>query len=126
MNDKSKRHLSLRRCSLACILAAVALLPSCATITGTATGAFTGLVDLPNELIYKEKLKSNVAETWLIVVLAAPVGFAMGPVFGFVKGFALDVSAVTGAIPVGEEFGTYHRASVWRPYSYDWTPNEHE
>ena len=53
---------------------------------------------------------------------ANPFGAALacGPLFGFVKGVALDISAISGALTVGEEFGTMSRASVWRPYTFDW------
>ncbi len=107
------------------MLTIAALLPGCATITGVVTGAFTGFVDLPSEIIHKNQLKPDSADTWMVAIFTAPVGFVLGPAFGFVKGIALDVSAVSGALSVGEEFGTYQRVSVWRPYSYNWKTDLH-
>jgi len=102
------------------MLTIAALLPGCATITGVATGAFTGLVDLPNEMIHKNQLKPDSGDTWVVAIFAAPIGFVLGPAFGLVKGIALDVSALRGDLSLDEEFGTYQRTSIWRPYSYNW------
>lgn len=110
----------LRRLALSCTLAAAASLSGCATVTGVVTGAFTGFVDFPSEVVRTQQMKTDAASTWGIVILTAPVGAALGPAFGFVKGVALDVSAVSGTLTVGEEFGSYARTSVWRPFSYDW------
>lgn len=111
---------AIRRLALACLLVAAAPLQGCATVTGVVTGAFTGFVDFPSEVVRQQQLKTDASSTWAIVIVAAPVGFALGPAFALVKGVALDVSAVSGTLTVGEEFGTYGRASVWRPFSYDW------
>ncbi len=116
------RTPALRRLALACTFAVAASLQGCATVTGVVTGAFTGFVDLPSEIVRTQDMKTDAASTWGIVILAAPVGFGLGPLFAFVKGVALDVSAASGTLTLHDEFGTYGRASVWRPFSYDWQP----
>lgn len=104
----------------AALFATAALLPSCATVTGVATGAFTGFVDLPNEIIAENELRPDAGGTWVVAMFAAPVGFALGPAFGFVKGVGIDVNAAIGNVSRSEAFGTYERVSIWRPYSFDW------
>ena len=96
------------------------LLPSCATVTGTATGAVTGFVDLPNMLIRKHQMKDDAPETWLLAIVMAPVGVALGPALGLVKGIALDVGVIRNQLTLSEEFGTYEAASVWRPFTFGW------
>ena len=106
------------------LFAAASCLSGCATITGTVTGPFTGFVDLPTEIIREQELATDAGHTWLIAMVAAPVGFVGGPIFGFIKGVALDVSALNGSLSYSEEFGTYDRASVWRPYTFYWDRSE--
>ena len=112
--------LPLNRLCAAGLLAASTCLTGCSTITGTVTGAFTGFVDLPTEIIREQELATDSGDTWLIAMVAAPIGFVGGPIFGFIKGVALDVSALNGSLTYSEEFNTYGRASVWRPYTYYW------
>ena len=121
MNDRSPLHPGLRTLARTCVLAFALLLPSCATVTGLVTGAFTGFVDLPNELIHKNKLDPESGETWAVAIALAPVGFALGPLFGLIKGIGLDVSASRGTTTTSEQFSTYGRVSVWRPYTFHWT-----
>lgn len=104
----------------ATLLGAAALLPSCATVTGVATGAFTGFIDLPSEIIAENKMAPDAGGTWVIAMLTAPVGFALGPAFGLVKGVGIDVNAAVGNLSSAKAFGTYERVSIWRPYSFDW------
>jgi hypothetical protein len=117
MRDLSTRYLGLR---VACLLAAITCLSGCATFTGTITGAFTGFVDLPNDVIRRHRLSPDSGDTWLVAIVAAPIGFVGGPIFGFIKGIGLDVNAMNGTLTLRQEFGSYDRMSVWRPYSFDW------
>ena len=94
-------------------------LSGCATITGTLTGAVTGFVDLPREIVRENDLRTDDGDTWLLAMVAAPVGCVGGPVFGFIKGIALDVSTLSGTVDGGEAFGG-GRASIWRPYTFGW------
>lgn len=120
MNNAKHRARGLRGFGLAGLLALVATFPSCATVTGLTTGAFTGFVDLPNEMIRINEMDTDQGGTWLVAIIAAPVGFAMGPFYGMVKGVALDVGATTGSVPRSEQFDSYDRASIWRPYAWGW------
>ena len=120
MNNEHTRSHGLCSLHLLCLLAIVAILPGCATVTGLTTGAFTGFVDLPNELIRINDFESDEGGTWLLAIVSAPVGFAVGPFYGFVKGVALDVSTLTGAVSLTDQFDSYGRSSIWRPYSRGW------
>ncbi|MEZ6036060.1 MAG: hypothetical protein R3F29_01180 [Planctomycetota bacterium] len=104
----------------ACMSLSLLAAAGCSTITGTLTGPFTGFVDLPREIMHEQHMRPDAASTWVVALFAAPVGAACGPVFGFVKGIALDINAMNGTLSTAEEFGTMNRASVWRPYAFDW------
>lgn len=112
------------RLGSAALLTLVAFAPGCATTTGLVTGPFTGFVDLPTSVVEKNQMRSDSVETWAIVIVGAPVGFALGPFFGVLKGIALDVSAIGGSLTLHEEFQTYSRASIWRPYTFDWKSDQ--
>ncbi|HEX6813737.1 MAG TPA: hypothetical protein VF384_19105 [Planctomycetota bacterium] len=121
MNERSHSRPGLRNLARTCVLASAFLLPGCATVTGLVTGAFTGFVDLPSELIHKGQLNPESGETWAVAIVMAPVGFALGPLFGLIKGVGLDISASRGTSSTSEQFGTYGRISIWRPYAFHWT-----
>src|SRR5688572_4566616 len=79
-------------------LAAVLLIASlsgagCATTTGLVTGAFTGAVDLPAEVVrhHDTTFDGNPILLSPTVLVLAPVGFVSGPIMGLIKGFALDI-----------------------------------
>ena len=97
----------------------------CATITGTVTGAFTGIVDAPAET-YRNNTYMFEKEPTLFgwdAVIVGPVGFFTGPFFGFIKGASLDVQWVIGKIGYDEVFGTYGCSSIWRPHTIWWSDN---
>lgn len=119
MTDLPARRPGSRLLGVA-LCATAAMLPSCATVTGVATGAFTGFVDLPNEIISVNQLRPDAGGTWIVAMFAAPVGFALGPFFGLVKGVGVDVNAAVGNVSEARAFGTYERVSIWRPYTFDW------
>lgn len=101
-------------------LCAAAGSSSCATIVGTATGALTGFVDGPAEVArHNEEFFEENPDWWFLdVFVVAPLSLAAGPLFGLVKGVAVDVRALRGETGYGEAFGRYTESSVWRPYSY--------
>ena len=119
MNQLPDRRLGSRLLRAA-VLASVVSLPSCATFTGFLTGAFTGIVDLPTEIITENRLPLDGSGTWVVALFAAPVGFAFGPAFGFIKGFGIDVNTAVGNVTRADAFGTYDRVSIWRPYAFEW------
>lgn len=120
MSDSPTLRPLVRPARLACLSLSLLALAGCSTITCTLTSPITGFVDLPKEVVRTQKMRPDAASTWVVAIFAAPLGVACGPLFGFVKGVALDISAISGALTVGEEFGTMSRASVWRPYTFDW------
>jgi hypothetical protein len=94
----------------------------CATITATATGALTGLVDGPAEVARaKEDTFRDHPEYWVLdVVVVAPLAAVFGPLGGFIKGIAVDVQWIRGEVTYGRAFGTYQGPSVWRPWTMHW------
>lgn len=97
-------------------------LSGCAMLTGTATGAFTGAVDLPAET-YRQNCQAFVSHPILYsldAVVLGPIGLVFGPVFGMGKGLALDIQWVIGQVYYGDVFGTYGPTSIWRPYTLRW------
>jgi len=119
MTNPLHRRLGSRLLGAA-LLATATMLPSCATVTGVATGAFTGFIDLPNEIIAENQLRADAEGTWIVAMFAAPVGFVLGPAFGLVKGVGVDINTAVGNVSSSEAFGTYERVSIWRPYTFDW------
>jgi hypothetical protein len=96
--------------------------PGCAAFTGLATGAFTGAVDAPAQ-IYRLNRKALELhpEYWVFNLFTfVPLGFVGGPLAGFAKGIALDVQWLLDQIGYDKAFGTYRRASIWRPYTIHW------
>jgi hypothetical protein len=103
-----------------CLCAALATAaPSCATITGIATGALTGLIDGPRQVAtHYEDTYHKHPEYWAAnVLIIAPLSCAFGPFFGMVKGIALDVQWLCGETRYCEAFGSLGRPSIWRPYT---------
>ena len=103
---------------------AVALftLTGCATITGTGTGALTGMVDLPAQAyrLNKASFDEHPMLFGVTTVVLVPVGAVIGPVSGFFKGVSLDVQWVTGKVGYGSVFASYGNTSIWRPHTYYW------
>jgi hypothetical protein len=99
---------------------------SCATVTGLATGAFTGAVDAPAEIYRHHKVEFlEHPSFWAINLLVfVPVGIVLGPVVGFAKGVALDMEKMLGQTDYGPVFGSYESVSIWRPYSFGWHEKE--
>lgn len=64
---------------------------------------------------------------FVVTVFLVPLGLVVGPVMGFCKGLALDYSWITGRASYGEIYSTYGRASIWRPYHWQWIepPKKH-
>jgi uncharacterized protein YceK len=118
----------MRLVSILAVLAAAVLLSGCATITGTATGAFTGLVDAPAETYRhnSEAFHEHPMLYGLDALVIAPIGAVTGPVFGFVKGISLDLQWVVGQVEYGDAFGSYGPASIWRPHTVQWPVKEDE
>jgi hypothetical protein len=105
------------------VLAAMLLACSgCATVTGLVTGAFTGAVDLPAETYRQNKVafEQNPMLYGVDVIVLAPCGIVGGPVVGLVKGVSLDIEWVCSKVRYGQVFGTYHEASIWRPWTMKW------
>ena len=94
----------------------------CATIMGTATGAFTGLVDGPAAVAAaNEEAFRDHPEYWVLdVLVVAPLSAVVGPLAGFIKGVAIDVQWVRDELDYGEAFGTYRAPSIWRPWTLHW------
>jgi hypothetical protein len=106
------------------VLAAMLLLCSgCAGITGLVTGAFTGAVDLPAEAYRQNRLvfDRNPMLYGLDCLVLGPCGLVGGPVIGFIKGVSLDIEWVCGKIGYGPVFGSYKEASIWRPWTINWS-----
>ena len=106
----------------ALLLLLLVAVSGCATITGTATGAFTGAVDLPAETY---RANCEAFKKWgilhgLNVLVLGPIGLGTGPIFGFVKGLSIDVQWLVGHLDYGDAFGTYGPESVWRPHTFKW------
>jgi hypothetical protein len=110
------------------LLAALALtmglyvLPGCAMLTGTLTGAFTGAVDAPAQT-YRENRSDFIEHPILFsldVLVVGPVGLVCGPLAGLGKGLSLDVQLMMGQVKHSEVYGSYGPASVWRPYTWKW------
>ena len=103
-------------------LVALMLLPGCAAVTGVATGAFTGAVDLPAETyrVHRETFHRYPYLFGLNVFFVGPVGFAGGPVAGLIKGASLDVQCAIELMDYHEVFHTYRPASIWRPWTFYW------
>jgi len=100
----------------------LALLPGCATVTGVATGAFTGAIDAPAET-YRQNREAFLAYPALFgldALFIGPVGFATGPAFGLIKGASLDVQCAVGLMSYEQVFHSYGRASIWRPWTLRW------
>jgi len=93
--------------------------PGCATVTGIVTGAPMGLVDAPSQVYYHGKKSFDEhPEYWAInVLIIAPLGFALGPAAGLVKGIAADMRCLTGQTSYGEVFRSYGQERVWRPWT---------
>lgn len=106
---------------LAVMFVAVGLC-GCATVAGTATGALTGMVDFPAETYRhnQEDFQKYPILYGLDVLVIGPAGIITGPVMGFVKGVSLDTQWVVGHVDYGEVFGSYDRASIWRPHTVKW------
>ncbi|MCA8957270.1 MAG: hypothetical protein KDC87_14435 [Planctomycetes bacterium] len=112
----------LLRASAACAVLCVPF-GSCAAITGLGTGAVTGLVDFPSTVIAREFTDDDPADQssfWAATFVLWPVGVVVGPVLGFCKGLALDVNTLSGRTTSSEVFGSYGKASVWRPFEWSW------
>jgi hypothetical protein len=93
--------------------------PGCATIVGTSTGAITGMVDLPSET-YKqsETVRDFPVLLPAMVIMTVAIGAGAGPLAGFFKGVSDDVQWVVGWVGYGKVFGTFEKASIWRPWTF--------
>jgi hypothetical protein len=106
------------------VLAAMLMACSgCAMITGTVTGAFTGAVDLPAETYRQNRLafEQHPMLYGVDCLIVAPCGIVGGPVVGLVKGVSLDIEWVCGKMGYGVVFGSYREASIWRPWTINWS-----
>jgi len=109
-------------------VAAVATFSGCATLTGTATGAFTGLVDAPAET-YRHNQEAFAEHPMLYgldALVIAPIGVVTGPIFGLVKGLSLDLQWVTSRVRYEDVFGSYGETSIWRPHTVQWPTRSKE
>ncbi len=107
---------------IALIVAMVCSLSGCAMIMGTATGALTGAIDAPAET-YRANRDAFAEYPVLFTadaLVMAPLGMATGPLFGLVKGMALDIQWVIGQVEYGDVFFSYGRESIWRPHTITW------
>jgi hypothetical protein len=118
----------MRTLTILAAVAAIAFLSGCATITGTATGALTGIVDAPAETYRhnQEAFKENPMLYGLDALVIAPIGFVTGPLFGFIKGVSVDLQWVVGHVRYGDVFGSYGNASIWRPHTVQWMTRKNE
>jgi hypothetical protein len=123
-------RLRLRRVANSLLLLALpaVLAPGCATITGIVTGAPTGLVDAPAQLYrHNSDHFDRHPEYWVFnILIVAPLGFAVGPLVGLVKGVAADVRNLTGMNTLGEVYGAYGDPSIWRPYTFHFDEEQEE
>ncbi len=112
----------MRTLQIVLVIAIVCALSGCAMITGTVTGALTGAVDAPAET-YRHNREAFADYAILFtpdVLIMGPLGIATGPVFGFVKGLALDIQWTIGQVSYGDVFGSYGETSIWRPHTVKW------
>ncbi len=104
------------------VVAGLYALTGCASLTGLATGPFTGAVDAPAQ-VYRENPQwfDQYPIAWsLNVLVVSPVGIVLGAPVGFAKGIALDVQGAIGHIEYKTAFNSYDDSSVWRPYTWQW------
>jgi hypothetical protein len=94
----------------------------CAFFTGLITGAFTGAVDAPAEVYrhHRGDMERNPVFIGFDVLLFGPLGFAVGPLAGGLKGLSEDVQWLIGTEEYGPVFGSYDEPSIWRPYTIHW------
>lgn len=111
-----------RAIAIGLFLAGGQLTGGCATLTGLATGAFTGAVDAPAEVYraHREGLDEHPIYWTLNIAVFVPLGMGFGPVVGFCKGVALDVQWALRQRDYGPVFGSLGDESIWRPYSIRW------
>ena len=101
----------------------IAFAPSCATVTGLVTGAFTGSVDAPAEVYRAHRATMDRhPEYWIYnLLLFFPLGIAAGPLAGMAKGVSIDLQVLLGDLNYAQAFGAYYEPeSVWRPYTIHW------
>ncbi len=118
----SRRRLTGIPVRLCLCAALAALTPSCATLTGIATGAITGVVDGPAQVARKySDAYDKHPEYWTVnILILGPLSLAFGPVFGMIKGIAVDVQWLRDETTYGDAYLTYGPASIWRPYTIHW------
>ncbi|RMG15947.1 MAG: hypothetical protein D6731_07265 [Planctomycetota bacterium] len=121
------RHPTVRRRPARALIAlllgaALFVQPGCAAFTGLLTGAFTGCVDAPMQVYrHNKSTMDHHPEYWAFNALfVGPLGFAAGPLVGFVKGLSVDLQWLLGRTRYGKAFGSYRSVSVWRPYTIHW------
>ena len=100
-----------------------------------AIGPLTGLYPLMSKTVcaFKSPYHDQYAESHaggrsalslrfagLDALVIGPLGFATGPVMGFVKGVSLDIQWVSDHVDYGDAFGTCGEASIWRPHTIYW------
>ena len=112
----------MRTLFIALLIPGMILPMGCATVTGTVTGAFTGMVDAPAEVYRHNRVyfAENPMMYGANVVFVGTVGLLTGPIVGFFKGVSLDVQWMMGHVSYSDAFGTYGPASIWRPFTCFW------
>jgi hypothetical protein len=110
-----RRLSGLAVCLLLCLP-----MNSCSAVTGLITGGFTGFVDLPSTLVQADEDQADDPDFYAAAVFLSPAGLVLGPFMGFFKGLALDYTWLTGRVDYADVYGGYGRASVWRPFHWEW------
>ena len=119
MRAASSTWLTSARALAMCLVLFVPL-GGCATITGFATGALTGFVDLPTTVYKTSKHQHDDPDFYMASVFLAPIGMVLGPFNGLVKGFAVDIGWLSGDVKYSDAFLSLEKPSVWRPYQWGW------
>ena len=116
---------AMKTVAIIALVAGLFVFSGCATVTGTATGAFTGAVDAPVETYRHNRaaFHENPMLFGLDAVVMGPIGFATGPILGLAKGLSLDIQWIVGQVDYGDVFGSYGEASIWRPCTVQWPSN---
>jgi hypothetical protein len=91
---------------------------SCSAVTGLFTGAVTGSYDITRTMVDEGV---DDPDHLTAVIVLGPVGVILGPVLGFFKGLALDYTCLTTEeVSYGDIYGSMGKASVWRPFAWNW------
>jgi len=91
---------------------------SCSAVTGLFTGAVTGSYDITRTMVDEGV---DDPDHLAAVFVLGPIGVILGPFLGLFKGLALDYTCLTSEeVSYGDIYGSMGKASVWRPFAWNW------